>query len=67
MLIPAWTVYRILIFGESARAYIRQKGQNARLAVKKSCAQHDNLQSNYGIGKPLKFYIKNISFGLDTM
>ena len=67
MLILAWLACGILIFGESARAYIWQKGQNARLAGKKICAPVDNLRSNYGIGKPLKFCIKNISFGLVTM
>jgi len=37
------------------------------LAGKKPCAPHDNLKSNYGIGKPLKFYINNINFGLGAM
>jgi len=67
MLILAWLASRIIILGESARAYIWQKGQNARLAGKNPCGPHDNLKSNYDIGKPLKFYIQNISFGLVTM
>ena len=37
------------------------------MAGKNPCVTHDNLKSKYGIGKPLKFYIKNISFGLVTI
>jgi len=37
------------------------------LAGKKPSAPGDNFKSNYGIGKPLKFCIKNINFGLITM
>ena len=44
MLILAWLALRILIFGESAYAYIRQKGQNARLAGKTPCAPAANLK-----------------------
>ena len=29
--------------------------------------RYSNSNNNYGIGKPLKFYINNISFGLGTM
>ena len=61
MSILAWLACGILIFGESARAYIWQKGQNARLAGKKTCAPADSLKSNCGIGKPLKFYMNNIT------
>ena len=61
LLIWAWLVSRILIFAESALAYIWQQGPHARLSGKNPWGPHDNLKSNFGIGKPLKFYIKNVT------
>ena len=44
--------------------FVWQKHEKQR---KKPCAPPENFKSNYDIGKPLKYYIKNTSFGLDTM
>jgi len=68
MLILAWAASGILIFGESAR--ISTKGKMHVWRVKNP-VPHKTKKAIYGIARPLKsllkFYIKNISFGLGTM
>ena len=64
MLILAWLAYRILIFGESAHAYIWQKGQNTRLAGKKTlCARKKQILC---IGKALEILHKKHNAGRRT-